>query len=231
MAAGLLFSVVSAQKTVNAPNAEKREVSGFHGIEVSTGIELVLTAGSTEEVAVSAGKTEYREKIVTKVENGILKIYYQPKTGAINTRKESKELKAWVSYKTLDRLDANTGAKVEIEGVLKTASLKMKVNTGATIKGKIDAESLDVDQDTGSIVTLTGEAGKLDVEGDTGSMFRGSDLKTDNCRAKTSTGAGVYITVEKELNIKADTGGFVKYKGNAGIKEVKTHTGGSVTKI
>jgi hypothetical protein len=37
--------------------------------------------------------------------------------------------------------------------------------------------------------------------------------------------------VEKELNVKANTGGYVKYKGNAGIREVKTNTGGTVSKI
>jgi len=69
------------------------------------------------------------------------------------------------------------------------------------------------------------------VEGDTGSMFKGSNLRTDNCNAKTSTGAGIYIQVDKELYAKANTGGFLKYKGNAGVKEIVTHTGGSVKKI
>ena len=100
-------------------------MSSFHGIEVATGIELILTEGSTEEVAVSAATSEFRDKIVTKVENGILKIYYENKLGAINTKKENKKLKAYVSYKTLDRLNANTGAEVEIKGTLKASSMKM----------------------------------------------------------------------------------------------------------
>jgi Putative auto-transporter adhesin, head GIN domain len=225
------FSILLAQKTINDPNAEKRNVSGFHGVHVSTGIKLILTEGSTEEVAVSASKTEYRDKIVTEVKNGILKIYYENKLGSISKRKERKELKAYVSYKSLDNLNANTGARVQIEGTLKSSSLKMTANTGATINGVINIDDLEVDQNTGSIVTLTGQAGKIDVDGDTGSMFKGIDLKTDNCSASASTGAGVYITVSKELNAKANTGGYVKYKGDAGIRELKTHTGGSISKI
>jgi hypothetical protein len=107
----------------------------------------------------------------------------------------------------------------------------MNVNTGATMKGEINIGDLDVDQNNGSIVTLTGDAGKLNVDGDTGSMFEGIDLKANNCNVTASTGAGVYITVSKELNVKANTGGFVKYKGDAGIREIKTNTGGSVSKI
>ena len=225
------FSLLLAQKTITDANAEKRDVGSFHGINVGTGIKLMLSGGNTEEVAVSADKTEYRDKIVTKVENGILRIYFENKIGAINTKKERKELKAYVSYKNLDQLDANTGAEVEIDGTLQAASLKMNVNTGATVRGTIKTDDLDVDQNTGSVVTLTGNAGKINVHGDTGSMFKSIDLKTDNCSVTASTGAGIYITVQKELSVKANTGGYVKYKGDAGVREIKTNTGGSVSKI
>src|SRR5258707_1347692 len=91
-----------AQNTINDANAEKRSIGSFHGINVGTGIKLILTEGNTEEVAVSASKPEYRDKIVTRVENGILKLYYENKIKAINKKEERKELKAYVSYKTLD---------------------------------------------------------------------------------------------------------------------------------
>jgi hypothetical protein len=41
----------------------------------------------------------------------------------------------------------------------------------------------------------------------------------------------VYITVQKELTVKANTGGYVKYKGDVAVKEIKANTGGSVSKI
>lgn len=231
----LLLAVLSvtgfSQKTINDPNAEKRSVSGFHGIEVATGIELFLTGGNTEEVVVSASKTEYRDKIVTKLENGILKIHYETMTGAINKRNESKGLKAYVSYKTLDLLHVKTGAEVEINGKLTTSTLDLKAHTGGLVKGEVDINTLKVNQGTGSKITLTGKAVNLEVEGDTGSKFLGEGLSTGTCNIAVSTGAGVYITVEKEMNVKANTGGYVKYKGDAGIRDIKTNTGGSVSKI
>ena len=220
-----------AQKTVNEPNAEKRTVSGFHGIDVGTGIELTLTHGNTEEVAVSASTVEFRDRIVTKVENGILKIHYETKTGSINKKNETKSLKAYVSYKTLDKLHASTGAEVEITGVLQASSLDMKANTGAEISGKVDIGTLTVDQSTGSRVTLTGKADKLEADGSTGSRFTGEDMNTSNSEVRVSTGAKVSVNADKELQVKASTGGIVRYKGNAGIREIKTHTGGVVSKI
>ena len=220
-----------AQQTINDVNAEKRNISSFHGIEVSTGITLYLSEGSSEEVAVSAVKTEFRDKIVTKVENGILKIHYETKTGSINRKNETKGLKAYVSYKQLDQLHVNTGAEVEISGVLKSASLTLKANTGGLVKGEVNIDKFTVDQNTGSKITLSGKAGDMDIEGNTGSKFMGENMSTASCSINVSTGAQVWIKAEKELQVKASTGGAVKYKGDASIREIKTNTGGSVSRI
>ncbi|HET6768550.1 MAG TPA: DUF2807 domain-containing protein, partial [Chitinophagaceae bacterium] len=146
-----------AQKTINDANAEKRIVGSFHGIQVGTGIELTLTKGTSEEVAVSASEKEFRDKIVTEVVNGVLKIHYETKTGAINRKNENKKLKAYVSYKSLDLLHATTGAEVDIEGVLEAARLEMKANTGGQVKGEVNIGTLNVDQNTGSKITITGK--------------------------------------------------------------------------
>ena len=226
-----LITTSFAQKTINDANAEKRTVGSFHGIDVATGIELTLTKGGTEEVAVSASETQFRDKIVTEVRNGILRIHYETKSGAINKKNENKRLRAYVSYKSLDLLHVTTGAEVQIDGVLEATTLELKANTGGLVKAEINIGTLTVDQNTGSKITLAGKVDKLEAEGDTGSKFMGEDLTTNTCVVEMSTGAGIYISVEKELNVRADTGGYIKYKGNAGIREIKTNTGGYVSKI
>jgi hypothetical protein len=227
----LVAGSVSAQKIYNDANAEKRNVSGFHGIDVATGITLYLSEGAAEEVAVSADKTEYRDKIITEVENGVLKIHYKNQSGSINKRNESKNLKAWVSYKMLDKLYATTGAEVKINGPLKAVSFDMKANTGALISGDINMESLTLDQNTGSKVTLSGKTGKLSAEGSTGSKLMGEGLQATTCNVSVNTGAKVWVQAEKELQVKASTGAQVKYKGTASVKEIRTNTGGTVSKI
>lgn len=228
---GITFYNLLAQKTISDVNAEKRTVASFHGIDVGTGIRLIITEGNTEELAVSASKVEYRARIVTEVVNGILKIHYDNKLAAINKKDQSKNLRAYVSYKTLTKLEVTTGAHVNIDGVLRSSSVDLTANTGGIVKGEIDIATFNVDQETGSKITLTGKAGSLSVEGETGSKFLGEDLVTADCSAEVSTGASIHITVQKELNARADTGGQIKYKGEGGIRNIKTNTGGSVSKI
>ncbi|MBL0130233.1 MAG: hypothetical protein IPP43_03140 [Chitinophagaceae bacterium] len=56
-------------------------------------------------------------------------------------------------------------------------------------------------------------------------------MSTADCNVTVNTGAIASVSAEKELHVKANTGGKVKYKGHASIREIKTRTGGSVTKI
>lgn len=229
--ASIAFTAPYAQKTINDLHAQKREVSSFHSIEVSTGILLVLTEGEKEEVAVSASSEEFRDKIVSRVENGVLKLYYENKVGSVNKQKEIKDLKAYVSYKSIKSLNVNTGAEVQVDGTLNGNDLKISANTGAIISGKIKVAVLKVDQNTGSKITLSGTAVKMEVSGDTGSKFTGSELETEVCNASVRTGAIISVNAQKELIAKANTGGNIRYKGEAAVKNIKKNTGGSVTKI
>jgi hypothetical protein len=151
--------------------------------------------------------------------------------GAINKKNESKNLKAYVSYNTLHELYVSTGAEVEIIGTLTSTNLELRANTGGLVKGEIDINRLKVSQNTGSKITISGKAGNFEILSDTGSKFSGEDLSAGTCFIEVSTGAGVIITVEKEMNAKANTGGYIKYKGEGGIREIRTNTGGSVSKI
>ena len=59
---------------VNDANAQQRTViAGFTAITVSDGINLYLTQGNEESVAVSASEEKYMERFKTVVENGTLK--------------------------------------------------------------------------------------------------------------------------------------------------------------
>ena len=74
----LLVLSSRAQKTiVHDPNAQVRAVKGYHGIEVGSAIDLYLSQGGEEAVAVSAADLEVRDHIKVEVVDGMLKIYME----------------------------------------------------------------------------------------------------------------------------------------------------------
>ncbi|MGE5107379.1 MAG: head GIN domain-containing protein [Sphingobacteriales bacterium] len=226
--AGLAAS--AQNRIVNDENAVKRDVKSFHGIKVSDGIDLIVTQGNTEAVAVSASEAKYRERIVTEVDNGVLKIYYDHENNWFSNNSDRKKLKAYVSFKELDMLKGSSGADITVDGSVNVNKLDVNLSSGASFTGKVDVKDLSVDQSSGSGSNFTGKVTNLEVETSSGAIFRGYDLASDFCTAKASSGASVRVTVNKELSAKASSGGGIHYKGNGVIRDVDTGSGGSVSR-
>jgi len=224
------FSTVMAQKTLNDPNAEKRNVSGYHAIEVGGGIDLYLSQGE-EAVAVSASETKYRDRIMTEVKNGVLKIWYDNKNNLNLDWGTNRKMKAYVSFKNLDRLNGSGGSDIDIEGTIKVSTLSLDMSGGSDFEGRIEANDLNVEASGGSDVKISGSVKKLDIDASGGSDFKGYELITDVCNLQASGGSDVYITVNKELSADASGGSDVFYKGNGTVREVKSSGSSSVKKV
>jgi len=218
----------SAQKTINDANAQKRNVSGFHAIEVSGGIDLYLSQGD-EAVAVSASKDEYRDKIITEVKDGVLKIWFEWK-GNLRIDWGNRKLKAYVSIKNLDGLEASGGSDVIVDGTIKTTKLNMEISGGSDFKGKIESDELKINASGGSEVTVSGKAAKLTIDASGGSDFSGYDFASDICNVEASGGSDVHVTVNKELSANATGGSDIFYKGTGLIRDLKTG-GGNIKKV
>jgi hypothetical protein len=226
----LSFHVYAQEAVVNDQNAEKRILSGsFSAIKVSDGIDLLLSQGKEESIAVSAAELKYMERFKTVVENGILKIFYDDK-GLIWNSNNKRKLKAYVSFKTIESMYASGGAAVDAKNILKLPKLEMHFSSGAQFTGQVNIGQLEVDQNSGSEINITGKAEKLKVELSSGATFKGFELNVEYCDAKATSGAAIRTNVNMELNAKANSGGGIRYKGNAIIKDLDVSSGGVVKK-
>jgi hypothetical protein len=217
-------SFAQGGKVIKDPNAQKRTVSGFHAIKISGGIDLYLNQGGEEAVAVSASSPEYRDRIRTVVEGGVLKIYMDNE-GFHWGNFGGKKLKAYVSCKVLDELGASGGSDVYIEDAVKTDKLDLNLSGGSDLRGKVEAHELAIVQSGGSDTYLSGTAARLSVHASGGSDFHGNDLASDNCRVEASGGSDIHVVVNKELNVNASGGSDVYYSGSGVIRE--SHSSGS----
>lgn len=225
----MIMGIAVFAQTYNDANAEKRSVSGFHAISVAGGIDLFLSQGNEEAVAVSASEKEYRDKIKTVVENGVLKIFYE--TNWYNMSwKNNRKLKAYVSVKTIDRLTASGGSDVRVTGTLTATRLSLDLSGGSDFKGAVSVTDLDIDQSGGADLDISGRAVNVKIDASGGSDVNAYGLITDNCIADCSGGSDVSITVNKELQAEASGGSDIHYKGTAVIKKKSSSGGSSVTK-
>lgn len=216
-------------KIINDANAEARNVSGFHAIKISHGIQLIMKQGSTEAVAVSASEKEYRDNIKTEVVAGVLRIYFDTKWYK-NWNSSGKKLKAYVSFKQLDLLDGSSGSSTTVDGVFSGTNVRIELSSGAGFKGAVDASSLSVDNSSGATARISGKTQTASLEASSGAGVYAYDLVSDKCDADASSGGAIEVSVNKELSAEASSGGDIRYKGNGVITKVSTGSGGSVRK-
>ncbi|ULQ52908.1 head GIN domain-containing protein [Flavihumibacter fluvii] len=221
-------SVWAQTTTVTDNNARVREVGNFSGVKVSAGIELLLQQGDKDAVAVSCSHPEYLERIKTSVEGNVLKISIDNMSGGDWKWRKNVKFKAYVSIRQLEKLYASSGSIVKTGAVIQVQTLDLDASSGAIVEAEFKGQSITVDNSSGAIVTLKGTVESLDVEASSGAIFKGFDLSSVNCSADASSGGTISITVTKELNAEASSGGEIKYKGGGVIRKLHTGSGGSV---
>jgi Putative auto-transporter adhesin, head GIN domain len=222
----IVFSV-AMQAQINDENAQVRQASGYHGINVSSAFNVYLSQSNEEAVAVSAASVKDRDMITVEVKEGILYI------GLSKTWKWSngnKKLRAYISFKQLDKLNISGACDVFINGVLKADVLRVQQSGASDLKGKMDVAKLYVDLSGASDMTITGMATRLYVEASGASDFKGFDLVAESCEAKASGASDIRITVNKELSAEASGASDVKYRGSCTIREVKSSGSASVSR-
>ena len=223
------FIGAEAQKTfVNDANAEVRMITGsFNKIIISGGIDLYLSQYDNEAVAVSASSDENKRNIKTIVENNTLKIYYD---GSKQWNSGNKNIKAYVSFKDLEKIQASGACDIQVEGMIKVPALKMVLSGSSDFKGAVKVNSLAMELNGASDVKISGAATLVTIQSSGASDVNGYDLFADTCNATASGASDINITVNKELNAHASGASDIYFKGNAVIKDMHSSGSSSVVK-
>ncbi|MCW3120435.1 MAG: hypothetical protein JWM28_4517 [Chitinophagaceae bacterium] len=226
----LICSAILAQQ-INDPNAEVREAKNFHAIKVSHAFDVYLTQSNEEGVAVSAADDEAKQHIKVEVDGGVLIISFDADKKFWKAWKGNKKLKAYISFKTIDKIVASGACDFNIMGTVKAENLVVDFSGASDLRGKIEIDNtLDVQLSGASDVELSGTASQLKAELSGACDFKGYELITDYCNISASGASGVKITVNKELSAKVSGASDINYKGDGLIRDLKSSGASSIKK-
>lgn len=225
MAVCVMFCVAQEKVIVNDPLAQVRQVSGFSEVVVRGSIDLYLSPDDHETVVVSAKEEQFRDRIVTMVKGNVLEISFNDKG---LQRRSDMRLKAYVSFRQMNRVAASGASDVFVNGVIRADRLKIEISGASDFNGAVDVAALELRQSGSSDSKISGRAGLVDVDLSGASDMKAFDLNTEVCRAHASGASDVSITVMKELYVQASGASDVKYKGVGTVKEVRTSGASSV---
>ena len=226
----LIISISSfAQQTIiNDKNAEVRNVAGFNAIKISGAIEVYLSQGNKEEVAVSASGEKFRDDIKTEVINGTLRIFYDG--NHISWNKNKMKLKAYVSVKNLNALESSGASEFKITGILNLETLALKLSGASQLSGTVKITNLRIELSGASDVKINGSVQNLNIDASGASDVKSYGLIAEACSIKASGASDISITVNKEITATASGASSVNYKGSAILKEVHSSGASNVSK-
>jgi len=224
-------AAVAQETIIKDANAQKRDVAGFHAINVSNAVDLYLSQGNEDGVAVSASEPKYRDNIRTVVKDGVLRIWYENVGHGFSMNIGNKKLRAYVSVKTLSHLEASGASDVMISGTLSSPSLDVRLSGASDLKGAVAAGSLKVSISGASDITIKGSANALSIDASGASDFKGYELVTQTCDITASGASDIKITCDKESNANASGASDIHIKGNGVIRNMHSSGASSVKKV
>ena len=213
-----------------AQTIQPRPVADFTAINCAAGMDVELTQGTENKVSVSANDDKYLSEIKTEVQNGVLKIYTGYKDNMWQKDK-NKKLKAFVTYKSIDKLYGGSGAIVKTTNTINAPALKMDISSGSTFNGEVNVADLNIDVSSGSITNMKGTATNLKADVSSGSVFTGTNLSVESCNVSASSGSVFKINVSKKMSVTASSGSSIGYKGEATLEKKNVSGGASVYKM
>lgn len=214
------------QTIINDPNAEVRNIGSFSAIKASDGIDIYLSQSDDYALAVSASDKKYVEYIKTEIKNDVLVISYD---GSAFKYNGNRRLRAYISFKDLESLEASGACNYIINGTLTTNSLRIKLSGASEIKGAIDIQNLQMELGGASVVKVSGKVQNLKLEAGGASDVKNYELVAENCVANLGGASDVKITVNKSLIAKAGGASTLYYKGNPDKKDVRSEGASSIS--
>jgi len=222
------FSLNLMAANGNSDKTQTRQVSNFNGIKVSTGIDLYITMGTTEEVKIVADD-DIIDKIITEVKDGKLHIYTKQSNNWFNWNGGNQTRKAYVTVKELESINASSGSDVSSENTLTGEDLKVNASSGSDVAIDIFYKNVWVDASSGSDAKLSGKVKTLNAEASSGSDIVAKNLESKICKVSVSSGSDATVNVADELYANASSGGDIGYYGNPQVKDINESSGGDVS--
>jgi hypothetical protein len=241
-------SSFNSESTSSYLNGENRNVGEFSGIEVSTGVNVVFKQENATNVKVYADSDKL-QNIITKVENGVLKVYIDNK-GA--KKMKFKNLSVNISSPKMDDIKTSSGSTFTVVNSIKENNLRIDASSGSSVAGKFTINNTtDLNVSSGSNVKANITSGKImlksssgasaNVEGNadigmidvsSGAVVKAENLRVNVAEVESTSGSSASVNVQNKMRVKASSGGSVKYKGNPKIdSDVSKVSGGSLSSI
>ena len=202
---------------------EERDISGFDGIKVSSGIDVYLKQGNSEKVKVVADENLH-DVIETEVRNGTLHVFSE-----VNIRK-AKSKKVYVTIKKLNSIRISSAGDVKGQNKINTRDLTISLSSAGDLSLDVEAKRIELSISSSGDADLSGSIDYFDVSLSSAGDLNAYELEAKTCKIRVSSAGNAKIHVTEELSATASSAGNIYYRGDPKIKHLSSSSAGGIHK-
>ncbi|MBW4888389.1 DUF2807 domain-containing protein [Mucilaginibacter sp. HMF5004] len=226
---GILLAVMLLCGINNAfAKTEDRHLSGFNAISLSGSYDVYITQGNTESVKVEAPDDEI-ERIVTEVQNGVLKIY--TKKGSWNWSWSNKKVAVYVNIKTVNSLGISGSGNVYFKEGINADALKVRVSGSGDVYGKLSVKTLEAIVSGSGDIKVSGHADNATVSVSGSGDYTARDLATVGTTIRVSGSGDATVNASQKLEAAVSGSGDIRYTGGASQVTTSAHGSGEIHRM
>lgn len=205
----ICFKTGYSQFIVNDPYAGLRDLPAFHAVKISGGIDLLMSKGTDQAVAISVERGS-NEDVVTEVKDSVL--YIHPRSGLKRFSSKTK-MKAYVSYIILKKIDASGAVDVRFADIVQQERVAITLTGASSLKATINIPRLIINLSGASEVVLEGNTDDLKLVCSGASDFKSYNLNAKRSDVELSGASDARITVSDVLSANVSGASDLSFKG------------------
>jgi hypothetical protein len=194
---------------------QDRHLTGFNGISVSGSFDVYITQGAAESVKVEA-PSDIIDKIITEVNDGVLKIYNKNNTwhweGFWGNH---KKIAIYVVAKDVNNIGLSGSGDVYFREGITTNSLKLRINGSGDMLGKIYVKTLESSISGSGDMKLSGRAETSTVSVVGSGDFTAGNLETISSAVRVTGSGDAEINASDKVDAAVHGSGDIHYTGAA----------------
>jgi len=216
----LVFCLSLVSITVFSQRTITQDVGGFDELKVFDLIEVNLIQSTENKVVIKGGFID-DVKIINN--NGKLKLRMNT-----NSRFQGEHTFISLYFTSIRTIDANEGASIVCNEVIKRDEIELKAQEGGIIKLGLQVNRNVVKAVSGGVVEVFGKSNNQEIKLNSGGIFKGNELVTKITKVGITAAGIADVNASEKVEIRITAGGDVNIYGNPKLIDKKKFAGGRI---
>lgn len=205
----------------------EKTITGYTQLNVSDLFTVYVTFSDSEEKIQVEANSNLQQYINVRKQNNQLVIDLENNLD-ING---SSVLNVYITTKTLNAFYAAGASTIQLQNELYESNVSINLSGACTYSGSMFVNELVADLEGASNLNLSGSSSNIELDANGASNMMDYGFETNNFKCDINGGSNVYLTIQQEMNVVADGGSNVYYKGNGVVNNQDLGGGSTIQKM